>query len=98
MGTIVLGGVKMKYRIIEKKLNFLFHILNIDKSALAFQVQNLQHKLKLPGLISECENHVSELKLPNIFEIKIKRTKWKIYVHDEIMKANEKELRNEIQK
>ena len=91
-----LGGVKMKYRVIEKKLNLMYHILYLDQSSLAKQIQSIQYDLKLPGLSSECLNFIEDLNLPNIFEVKVKRNKWKNLVKDAILAANEKELREEI--
>ena len=91
-----LGGIKMKFRIMEKKLNFLHHILNLNKSSLASQILFIQQNLKLPGLLSECQNFITELKLTNILEVKIKRNKWKNEVKNKILKANENELKDEI--
>ena len=93
-----LGGVKMKFRIMGKKLNFLHHILTIDKSSLASQICNIQLKLKLPGLLTECQSFIEELKSPNILEMKMKRNKWKELVKRAILAANVTELKEEIQK
>ena len=82
----------------QKKLNLIHHIINLDKTTLAYQVQRIQKELKLPGLIQECDNYITELGLPNIFEIKIKRTKWKKLVKKAILNANEEELKVEIMK
>ena len=39
---------------------------------------------------------MEDLKLPNIFEVKVKRNKWKTLVKNAILAANEKELKDEI--
>ena len=93
-----LGGVKMKYRIMSKKLNFLHHILNIDKSSLASQILNIQLTLRLPGLLTECQSFIEELNLPNILEVKIKRNKWKELVKKAVLAANVTELEEELRK
>ena len=86
-----------KFRIMMIKLNLIHHILS-DKDALAFQVQEVQEKLNLPGLTLECKEYFADLNLPNIFEIKISKSLWKQKVKNAIEIANEKELRHDLLK
>ena len=72
-----LGGILMKHRINSKKLNFIFHIINMDKSSLSSQVYELQEKLNLPGLVRECKEIIKDLNLPNIFQVKMSKYQWK---------------------
>ena len=70
-------GLKMKWRIIQKKLIFMNHILHLDPCSLARQVQRIQDKEKLPGLTQECKIQVEKLNLPNLFLENIPKQKWK---------------------
>ena len=70
------GSLKIKFRIMKIKLNFFHHILS-DKTALAYQVQEVQEKLCLPGLTQECLKYMEDLGLPNILEEKMSMLSWK---------------------
>ena len=92
-----LGGILMKHRITLKKLMFLHHIIKgVDKSSLAFKIQEIQNNLNFPGLIQECKKYIAELELPNIFEEKITHNKWKESVKRAILKQNETDLKSEM--
>ena len=59
----------MENRIILKKLLFLHHLANLDDSSLAKEIYNVQLKLGLPGLISECEPHLVKLGVIDITKL-----------------------------
>ena len=82
----------MKWRIIQEKLVFMNHILHLDSSSLARQVQVIQDKENLPGLNQECKLFIEQLELPNLFEVHHSKQKWKTLVKDAVKKANEKEV------
>ena len=88
----------------KKKLNFLFDIIHMDESSLAYQVLKVQEKFSLPGLVQECKVFIKELNLPNIFMNKneaikrMKRNKWKELVKKAIIDQNEIDLKSEIKK
>ena len=54
------------YRIMHKKLVFLNHLKNLDKSTLARQVFDVQVQHRMDGLVQECQTLCVELKLPKI--------------------------------
>ena len=83
----------MKFRIMSKKLNFLWHLKNLKEGTLANEVFQVQMKQNLPGLVRECSEWISSLKLPNIFEVEITKPQWKRLVKQTIKKENESDLR-----
>ena len=93
-----MGGLKMKWRIIERKLIFMNHILHLDPGSLARQVQLIQDKENLPGLTQEVKQHLEQLRLPNLFEERISKNKWKNLVKAAIEEANEIEVKDSLMK
>ena len=93
-----LGGIKMKFRIMQKKLMFANLVVNQKETSLAHQIAKIQDELKLPGLISECKQFITDLTLPNIFEEKIKKNVWKNMVKRAILRENERELKEDMKK
>ena len=91
------AGMKMKYRIMMSKLLFMHHILNLEINSLAKQVQMAQQKHDLPGLTKEVEHLILLLKLPNCFEEKMSKSKWKNLVKRAVSRANEEEIRSSIE-
>ena len=63
-------------------------MINLNKDTLAFQVQQIQEKLHLPGLTKECKQYIMDLDLPNIFVEQISGASWKMFVKRAILKAN----------
>ena len=93
-----LGGVKMKYRIIMKKLLFLHHLVGLDDQSLAKQVLSVQDHHDLPGLVTECKDLIVKFKLPNILKIRKSKNVWKSLVKKKIIEENSKELKEELSK
>ena len=87
-----MGGILMKYRIMQKKLVFLSHLKNLDKSTLARQVLDVQVQHRMDGLVQECLTFCAELKIPNIVCEEIPHAKWKIIVGKAIKLKNEETL------
>ena len=75
-------GFKMKYRIMM--------------NTLAKQIQMAQELHSSPGLTSEVKDFISKLGLPNCFEEKIPKSKWKNIVKKIIHEANEAEIRESL--
>ena len=88
-----MGGLKMKWRIAEKKLVFMNQILHQNPGSLARQVQQIQESENLPGLTEEVKGQVEKLNLPNPFEECIPQNKWKSLVKASIKEENEKEVK-----
>ena len=63
-----MGGIQMRFRIITKKLEFLWHLLNLEDGALAKEILITQKHQKMPGLVQECEEWINNFNLPNVFE------------------------------
>ena len=61
----------MKYRVIQKKLNFLWHLDNLEAGILAKDIFDVQRAQHLPGLVQECSELMQNLKHPNMLENKI---------------------------
>ena len=72
-----LGGMKMKFRIIMRKLLFLHHLTLLDDKSLAKQVLTVQDTHDLPGLVRECKGYIQKYKLPNVLKLSVKRNEWK---------------------
>ena len=83
-----MGGVQMKFRIISKKLEFVWHLVNLEDGTLAKEVMTIQKTQKLPGLVKECIDWIEEYKLPDVFTQKMSKTQWKKAVKTLIMKEN----------
>ena len=92
-----LGGVKMKFRIITKKLHFVHHLTNLGDQSLVKEVLTLQDHHNLPGLVSECKDYFQKYQLPDIFKEPMKSNEWKSLVKKKMHEANSKELKSEIQ-
>ena len=90
------GAKLIKYRIIERKLNFLHHLLNLSQDSLAKQILNVQIANDTPGLVQECKKEIKKLGLPNIFDNNYSAKQWKSTVKKAVSKANENEIRTKL--
>ena len=93
-----LGGIQMRYRVIQTKLIFLWHLDNLEVGTLAKDILEVQKTQHLPGLVQECLEWLNILKLPNVLEQRITKTQWKNLVKKAILKKNEDDLRKKIMK
>ena len=82
--------VKPKFQILQRKLNFIFHLANHDDGALSKQIFNLQMCHGLPGLVTENKEHLEKIN----FESAKKLLKWqfKKVVSGYIKNLNKQEL------
>ena len=53
----------MNNRIIKKKLLFYHHLKNLSEESLAKEILKTQEKYQLPGLLSECNQYLAEMKI-----------------------------------
>ena len=88
-----LGGIQMKFRIKQKKLEFLWHLLDLEEGALAKEILNVQILYNMPGLVSECTEWIKESSLPDIFVEKLSKIQWKKTVKAKMLEENEKDLK-----
>ena len=85
------GGILMSNRIIEKKLNFIFHATHLSKDSLAYQVLETQQKMET-GLWNEILLFLRELEI-EIYELEdLTKTQWKSRVWDAVLIKNRSDL------
>ena len=77
-----MGGIQMELRVVMKKLNFLWHLANLDEASLAKEIFQVQKEHKLPGLVSECLQWINTLDLPNVLKDKFTQLQWKKKVRE----------------
>ena len=82
--------IKPKFQILQRTLNFIFHISNLDDTVLSKQIFNIQVAQSLPGLIEQNREHLENIN----FEITKNLSKWqfKKIVSEYITKLNRNEL------
>ena len=93
-----LGSTKMKFRIIEKKLNLFHHLMTLPDTALAKIIIDSQIKYGFPGLAQECLLLIKELNLPDQTKTEVLKESWKRQVKSVLRKENGKELRIDLAK
>ena len=76
----------------QKKLVFISHIKNLDKTTLARQILEIQTQHRINGLAQECDTFCTELKIPNILREDIPHIAWKKIVGAAIRRKNEETL------
>ena len=60
------GMLLMEYRILQRKLLFLHHIVHLPDTALAKEILNVQIELGLPGLFKECQAFLIRFGIHNL--------------------------------
>ena len=90
-----LGCLAMDERIDKRKLNLLFHLRNLETSALANEIYEMQKFYNFPGLVSECRKLIIKYRLPNIIDMDIQMTKlqWKNLVKKAIINYSSENLK-----
>ena len=88
-----MGGTKMKLRIKQKKLEFIWHLCHLNDEALAKEILMIQKTHSMPGLVRECQEWIEEFSLPDIFKTEMTKLQWKKIVKAKIKQQNERELR-----
>ena len=91
------GILKMKFRIMESKLNFLHYIICQDEESLAHQILVEQKDNNFPGLVQECNKFIEEFNIVEPFKIHLSKNEWKKMVKSAVIKANSNELKHEIE-
>ena len=92
------GTMKAEFYILQRKLNFLFHLANLSLDSLARNIFDLQEKNSdsVPSLFSECRHHLTQLN----FQVNRHASKWqwKKLVRRYIEDLNRKSLLDDIKK
>ena len=88
----------MAYRVEEKKLLFLHHLISLPDSSRAKQFYVQQKLNSFPGLVLECKQLMSKYELDDITEVQSLPTKitWKKQVQAKIKAFCEEQLKTEI--
>ena len=82
----------MEYRIMYKKLSFLNHIANLNMESLANEVYREQRRLRLPGLVSECQQMLATLIISEQQITKLNKMQWKRLIKSRINERNKETL------
>ena len=96
------GTLPIQFRVSQKKLNFMKHIVNLGPETLANEVYKIQKEQGFPGLVTEVTNLTKDLNLPNITDTKTNKEwskeSWKTLVKKEILNKCENYLKEEVTK
>ena len=92
------GVLHMAYRVEEKKLLFLHHLISLPEDCLAKQFYVQQKSNNFPGLVQECQLIINKYSLMDITESQELPTKitWKKMVQSKVNNFFEAELKSEI--
>ena len=71
------GILKMKFRIMEFKLNFLHYLICQDGESLAHQILLEQEMNNFLGLAKESKQFIEELNILDPFKISLSKNEWK---------------------
>ena len=86
------GGILPRNKIIEKKLLFLKHIVQLNKQTLASEVLNVQRELELPGLWSESLDFFRELDISLDDLFSTSKQQFKTLVRQALVSKNRDDL------
>ena len=80
-------------------MNLLFHIKNLESSAFAKEIYEIQQDLNYPGLIKECRRLIIKYDLSNFIDNTTNLTKlgWKNIVKRKILNHSEENLKEQFQ-
>ena len=84
------GTLGIKWRILKSKLLLYHHIKCLPNTALAKEVIEVQERLNLPGLHSECSDFLCHHGFTHVEQYT--KVQWKKLVKERILKMNENEL------
>ena len=71
----------------------MFHIRNMEDTALAKQIYNQQLKYGWPGLLKECVKYCEELGIPDVTKVKASEMEFKWMVKKACRLRDEEELK-----
>ena len=90
------GGLLMSNLITQKKLLFLHHIATLSSDSLAHQVYLEQKRLRLPGLVAECQELLVEFDIMKITDYT--KLQWKRLIKNKILMKNRNDLLEKMKK
>ena len=86
------GTILIEYRILMKKLLFLHHVVSLPEGSLAREVYEVQSKLKLPGLVEECQMFLDRYRITDVASFS--KMQWKKLVKVRINELNKEQIIN----
>ena len=93
------GFKLMKFRVIERKLNFVKYLQKCDQTSLANQVLMEQERLKFPGLLKECQQLARQFQIEKFLnDKKVTQTEFKRIVKNATNFENETEIKKWMKK
>ena len=89
-----------QYFLLQKKLGFLYHLVNLPEDSLGRKVIDLEAGKKLEGgLVTEMEEEIKEMGISQLSELRsISKWRWKTTVKKFVLKKNQESLLESIQK
>jgi hypothetical protein len=87
------GLLSIKYQIVIAKLSLLFHIRNMEDTALAKQIYNQQLLYNWPGLVKEGVKLCEELGIPDVTRVKASEKEFKGMIKEACRLKDEEELK-----
>ena len=88
--------LSMKLRVMQRKLLFAYHVANLPRNSLAYEVYMEMKNLGLPGLHKETMEFMAELGIGNMSSYA--ERSWKVEVNKKIEEQNYKDLMTEIKR
>ena len=86
------GGILPSNKIMERKLLFLFHLINLDQNTLGYEVLDSQRRFEMPGLWQECLEYLRELDI-SIEELEeLSKFQFKSRVREATREKNRRDL------
>ena len=78
----------------RKEIIILHHVTTLPDTALAKQIYQIQSKLNLPGLVSECQDFLTEHDISDISVFT--QTQWKKMVKSKIREHNKQSILDKV--
>ena len=90
------GTLRMEFRILEKKVNFLHHLKSLPESALAREILEIQTEVGLPAIYKECCEFLAQFE---IFDLTTySKQQFKRLVKSKIKELNKNRILEEVKK
>ena len=80
----------------KEKLLLVFHIRNLEETALAKQIYTQQLKFDWDGPVKECRQFCVELGIPDVTQVQATKQQFKAMVNEACRLLDEKDLKQNI--
>ena len=92
------AGIKIELKLLQRKLNFYHHLLNLGSDSLAKTIAEVQELNSYPGLISECKSSLADLGLSVADPKDYSKNAWKKMIRKKIFEENRRQLLEDMKK